>query len=113
MKSVRAIKDVVSQNQRDGVLADERFGDEKRLGDSLGLGLLAVLDAQPPRAAVAEQLAEAGQIVGRGNQAELPDTAFDEGRQRIIDHRLVENRLELFARDQRKRKQAGASTPGQ
>jgi len=36
-----------------------------------------------------------------GNNSQ--DTALDEGGERIIDHRLVVNRLELFARHERQR----------
>ena len=68
-----------------------------------GFGLLAIFDGQAPRAAVAEQLPEARQILRRGNQAKLADAALDERRERIIHHRLVVNRLELFARHQRER----------
>ena len=81
----------------------KRFGDQKGLGDALGFGLLAIFNGNAKPAAVAEQLLEARQIVRRGDEAKLADAAFDERRQRIIHHRLVINRLELFARDQRER----------
>ena len=67
----------------------------------------------PNARAVAEQLLEARQIVRRGNQAQFADAALDERRERIINHRLVINRLELFARDQRERIQPRAGAAGE
>ena len=91
------------EDERHGVLADERLGDQERLGDALWLGLLPVINRQPPRAAIAEQLLEAGQVLRGGNQAELPHAALDQRGQRVIDHRLVIHWLELFARHQGQR----------
>src|SRR5437773_1230758 len=113
IKSIRPIKYVISEDQCDGVLANEGFGNQKSLGNSLGPGLLAVFDPQAPRTAIPEQLAEARQIMWRGNEAKLPDTAFDKSRQRVIDHRFIKDRLKLLACDQCEREQAGTSTPGQ
>ena len=113
VKRVRSIEDIVAQNQCDCVLTDERLRNKKRLGDAFRFRLLAILDSQAPRVPVSEQLPETRQILRRGNQAKLPDTAFDERRQRIIDHRFVKDRLELFACHQRQREQAGTSTPGE
>jgi hypothetical protein len=66
-----------------------------------------------PNLAVAEQLLEARQILRRGNEAQLADAALDERRQRIIHHRLVIHRLELFARDQRERIQPRPGATGE
>jgi hypothetical protein len=57
--------------------------------------------------------AEARQILRRGNQAQLADAALDERRERIINHRLVIDRLELFARDQRERIQPRPGAAGE
>ena len=48
VKTVAAVKDVVAQNQRDPVAADERFGDQKGLGNPGRAGLLPVLDLLAP-----------------------------------------------------------------
>ena len=68
---------------------------------------------RPQARAVAEQLAEARQVVRRGDQAEFADAALDQRRQRIIHHRLVINRLELFAGDQRERIQPRTGAAGE
>ncbi len=97
----------------DVVLADERFGDQKRLGNAPGFGLLAIFDGHAKAAAVTEHLFEARQIVRRGDEAQVANAAFDERRERIINHRLVINRLELLARHQRKRIQPRPGAAGQ
>ena len=112
-EGVAAEENVVAENERHLVLADERFRDEKRLRDAGGFRLLAILDGDAPRLAVAEQLFEAWQIVRRGDEAEFPHAAGHEGGQRIIDHRFVVNRLELFAGDERERIQPRACAAGE
>src|ERR1035441_10655170 len=111
IKRIAAVKNVVAENQRHVVLANETLRDEKRLRDARRLGLLAILDGHAEAAAVAEQLLEARQIVRRGNEAQLANAALDERRERIINHRLVKHRLELLARDQRERIQPRAGAP--
>src|ERR1017187_282862 len=69
VKTVTTVENVVAEDQRDGILADEALGDKKRLGNALRLGLFAVVNGQPPGAAVPEQLAETRQILWRGDEA--------------------------------------------
>src|SRR5436190_15940542 len=47
------------------------------------------------------------------NQAKFPNAAFDQRRQRVINHRLVVNGLELFARDECQRKQTRTGAAGE
>ena len=112
MKRVAAIKNVVTEDQRDVVFADERFGDKKRLGNASRLQLFAVFDGEPPLLAIPQQLDEARQVLRRGNHAQFTDAALDERRQRIINHGFVIDRLQLFARDARERKQPGPGASG-
>jgi hypothetical protein len=44
IKTVAAVEDVISQNERHGIISDKRFGDQKCLRDTFGSGLLAILD---------------------------------------------------------------------
>ena len=67
----------------------------------------------PHAAAVAQQLAEPRQVLRRGDETKLPDAALDEGRQRVVNHRLVIDRLKLFAGDERQRKQPRARAASQ
>src|SRR5271155_3179027 len=54
-----AIENIVAERQRYICATDEFFGDKKSLGDTLGLGLHRVFEAQAPFGAVAEQALEA------------------------------------------------------
>ena len=56
------VEDVVTQNQRAGIIADEPFADDKCLGQPFRIGLHLVLYINAPLAAVAEQLLEARRI---------------------------------------------------
>src|SRR5207249_11250246 len=52
-------------------------------------------------------------ILRRRNDTNLPDAALNEGRERIINHRFVIDRLELFAGHQGEREEPGAGAAGQ
>src|SRR5205807_1447372 len=97
LKPITAIKDIITEDERDGVLTDEGFGNDKSLGDAAGPGLFAIINGQAPGSAVAEQLAKTGQVLGCRDKTKLPHAAFDQSRQWIIHHRFVINWLELFA----------------
>ena len=112
-EAVRPIEYIVPKNQCHRIFADEGIGNQERLRDTLRLGLFAIFDGEAPGFAVAEELLEAGQVVRRGNEAKLAHAAFDEGRERVINHRFIVNRLQLFAGDQGQRIQSGPRTPGQ
>ena len=102
-ENIAAIKDIIAENQRHVVVTNKRFRNQKRLRDAGGFGLLAIINAQPKTTTIAEQLFKARQVMGCGNKTEFPDATFNQSRERIINHRLVINRLELFARDERQR----------
>jgi hypothetical protein len=51
--------------------------------------------------AAAQQLLESRQILRRGDDEVFAYPREQENAQRVIDHRLVVHRQELFARDQR------------
>src|SRR5690606_30514462 len=63
-------------------------------------------------AAVAEDAVERGRILRRGDDEDVADPAEHQGRQRIIDHRLVVDRQELLGDRKRQRMQprAGAAS---
>jgi hypothetical protein len=83
------------------------LADEKRLGDALGLGLDGVLEPDPPGGPVPQQLLESGQVVGGGDQEDVPDAGLHEGGQRVVDHRLVVDRLQLLGGHSGDRDRAG------
>ena len=75
----------------------------KSLGQTFRFGLFAVIKLHAKTGAITQQLFETRQILGRRNQTNVANAAFNQGGQRIIHHRLVINQLELLAGHQRQR----------
>ena len=113
LEILRAVKNVVAQNEGDRVGADKRVGDQKGLGDAGGFWLLAIINVQSPFPAVGQELPEAGQILRRGDETNLAHAVFNQGGQGIIDHRFVINWLQLFAGDQGEREEARTGPAGE
>jgi hypothetical protein len=72
-----------------------------------------VLETDAPLLAAAEEIPEGRRVAWRGDDEEFPDPRRHQRGQRIINHRLVVYRQELFALRQRNRVQAGAGTARQ
>lgn len=104
-----AVEEIVAEDERDRVFADEVGADEKRLGEALWAQLLGVGETHADVAAVAQQLAEARQIGGRGDDEDVADAGQHEHRERVVNHRLVVDRHELLADDKGKWMEASAS----
>ena len=91
-----AIENVVAQDQAGAVVAYELLANDESLSQSVGRGLLGVLEAHAQLRAVAQQPTEAGQVVGCRDNQYLADAGQHQRRDRIVNHRLVENGNELF-----------------
>src|SRR5439155_26466733 len=102
-EGIRTVEYIIPQTECDVIVTNERLCNQECLSDAFGFELLAVFDHQAPLAAVAQQLAKARKIVRCGNETKLAYPILDQSRERVINHRFVVNRLELFAGDQRKR----------
>src|SRR5207253_11139244 len=107
-----AVEDVVPERQRDAIPADEAPADDERLRQTFGARLHLVLDAEAYVAAVAEQPLKRALVLGRGNDQDVADPGEHERRERVVDHRLVVDRDELFAHREGQRKEAGAGASG-
>jgi hypothetical protein len=59
-----AVEDVVAQHQGGGRVADEIGADDEGLGQAVRAGLARRSPGSAPTAAVAEQLLEAGRVLG-------------------------------------------------
>jgi hypothetical protein len=70
---IRAVEDVVAENQRRRRAAQKLFGDDQRLRNAVGLRLHRILEAHAPLLARAQQIAERGLIARRGDDQELAD----------------------------------------
>ena len=92
-----AVEDIVPQYQTHTVIADEVFADQKGLRQTIGAGLLRILQIQTPFAAIAQQMLVQVQICRCGNDQDVPDTCLHQGAERVVDHRLVVDRHQLLA----------------
>src|SRR5262245_38399745 len=108
-----AVVDVVAERQRDRVAGDELAADEEGLRESVGARLDRPRDRQAERLAGAEEPAERLLIVRRGDDEDVADPRQHEGRQRVIDHRLVVDRQQLLAHAERERVQPPAGAAGE
>ena len=96
-REARAVEDVVAQDEADAVLAHKLLADDESLGQSVGTRLLGIAEAHTQLAAIAQQTAEARQVVGRGDDEDVADAGEHQRRDGIIDHRLVIYGDELLA----------------
>jgi hypothetical protein len=90
------VKDVIAENQCGMAVANERLADEEGLSEPVRARLYGILDIQSPPMTVAEQLLEARRLRRRRDDQHLPYPREHQSAQRIVDHRLVVNRQELF-----------------
>src|SRR6185369_8906315 len=91
-----AVEDVVAEDQRDRPVADELPADEERLRQSVGRWLLGIGQEYAVIAAVSQQLAELRQVARRRNDENLADASKHQHAERVVDHRLVEDRQQLL-----------------
>ena len=108
-----AVEDVVSQHQGRRLVLQEVSGDEKGLGYAFRTWLHRILEAQAPLAAVPQQPLEGGPVPGGGDHQDVSNPGLHEGRQGIVDHRLVVDREKLLADGPSHGSQAGARASGQ
>ena len=92
-----AVENIVTQDHGAFVIADELPANQERLGQAVGTGLLGVAQLQAKLAAVAQKLLKTGQVLGGGNNENIPDTCAHQHRNGIVDHRFIINWHQLFA----------------
>ena len=90
-------EDVVPEDERDALGADELPTDDEGLGEPLRLRLHGVLEVDAPLGAVAEQFLEAGEVLGGGDNEYLPDPREHQRGQGVVDHGLVVDGQQLLA----------------
>ncbi len=108
-----AVEDVVAEDERDAVVADELAPDGEGLGQALGPRLLGIGEREAPLRPVAEKPVELLGIVGGGDHQHIADPRQHQHRQRVVDHRLVVDGQKLFRHAQRQRVEARARAPRQ
>jgi len=72
------------------------FGDDQCLSDAVRLRLHGVLDGDAPLVPRAEEVAEGALISWRGDYQELANARQHQRGERIVDHRFIVNRQQLF-----------------
>ena len=85
------VENVVTQNQTDGITADEVFANHERLCKAIGAGLDGVAEMNAELATIVEQSLEGGLIFWRGNDQDITDAGEHQHRQRV-DHRMTIDR---------------------
>ncbi len=108
-----AVEDVVSEHKADIVVSDELLSDYEGLRETVRRRLFRITEADSEIAPVTEKSSEGGQVDGRRDNQYVPDTGEHECRNRVIDHRFVENRQHLFADPLGDGVETGAGTSGQ
>jgi len=103
-----AVENIVAKDQGAGIVAQEFFADEKGLRQPVGAGLHGVLQIEAPLGAVAQQLLEAGRVLRCGDDEDLAYARQHQRAERVVDHRFVEDRQQLFGNCQGGGVQAGA-----
>ena len=108
-----AEKDVVAQDEAGVLPGDVFFRQQKGLGQAFGPGLLHIVEAAAPLASIVQQGPVEGQMLRRGNEADIPDARHHERGQRVVDHGLVVDGHELFAHAQGQRIEPRPGPAGQ
>src|SRR5690606_906202 len=91
-----AVEDVVAQDEGAPVAGDVVGADEEGLGQPAGGGLGGVAQGDAEPGPVAQEAGELVGVVGGGDDEDVADAGQHQGGQRVVDHRLVVDRDELF-----------------
>ena len=110
---IRAVEDIVPENERRRRSVEKRLSNDQCLRNSIGLGLNRILEPDAPLLPIPQQLAERDLIPRRRDDQEFADAGRHQRRERIVDHRFVVYRQQLLALRQRDRVKSGAGAAGQ
>src|SRR5262245_38180677 len=108
-----AVKNIVAEDQGHRAVANEVRPDYKRLRDAFGPWLLLIPDRQSELGAVAEQLLNHRDVSRRADDEQVLDSGEHQGRQRIVNRRLVVHRQQLLADGTRQRRQSSTAPAGE
>ena len=91
------MENIVSEHETYGIIPDEIGTDGEGLGETVRGRLLSIFEADPEIGAISKQTLEPGQVARCGDNQYLPDSGKHKHGDRVIYHRLVENREKLLA----------------
>ena len=90
------MKDVVAQDQTGRSITDEAAAEDEGICQFPGFVMHRAVQVDAPLAAVAEQALEQILLVRRRDDQNVADTRLHHARKRVVDHRLVVDRQQLF-----------------
>src|SRR5258708_27953359 len=90
-------KYIIDENKRNRAVNNEIRSDQECLRQSFWLWLYRVAKSDSPLAPVTQQPLKLSAIIRRRDNKNVANSGQHQRRQRIIDHRLVENRQQLLA----------------
>src|SRR6266404_9387511 len=83
LDQVVSVENVIAEHERATAGPDEIFTDQKCLGNTFGLRLRCVVEMDAVPGAIAEQVLEAGQILGRGDEKNFSDAGQHQRGERV------------------------------
>jgi hypothetical protein len=101
--NIMPVKNIVAQDEAAGLLCDEALADEKGLSQTAWLVLGGIADFKAPFRPVPQEALKQGAVVAGRNDQDVSYVRHHQGRERVIDHRLVIDRQQLLADDLRGR----------
>ena len=107
------MEDVVAEDQAHRILANEFLTNQKGLGQAIGRRLFGIAEMHAELTAVPQQAAILRQVLRCGDHQDFLDAGQHQDRDRVVDHRFVVDRQQLFGHAQGDRVQTCARTPGQ
>jgi hypothetical protein len=110
---VVAVEDVVAEDERRALVAEEVGADDEGLGEAVRAGLDGVLQVDAPLAAVSRATVRSAGCPGGGDDQDVPDAGQQQRAQRVVDHWLVVDRQQLLGDGQGSRVQPGAGAAGE
>lgn len=92
-----AIKDVVAQHKAGTIITNEFLAYDKGLCETVRTGLLGILEVYAIVGAITQKALETRKVLRRGDNKNIPNPGQHQHGNRVIDHRLIENRKQLLA----------------
>src|SRR5580704_7164081 len=102
------VEQIIAENKRDAVRANELTPKNESMSKADGLILRQIIEPDAPCRPIAEKPLIERQMLGCRYQQQVADSGQHENRQRIINHRFIVDRHQLFVDGQRRRVKPGA-----
>ena len=92
-----AVENIIAENKRNRVTANEITTNQKGLGNAFGAGLRRIADLQAKPLTIFQETPEAVLLMGGRNDKDLTNPRQHKRGERVIDHRFIVDWHELFA----------------